>query len=86
LAVAGGLFAGGDRVVIGETSASRPAAPKVIELHAPNNATPSVTIWVSQARTQSPANKPTSRHPSAKVVELHAPDSPISSVTVMKAD
>jgi len=86
-AVALALVCGAASLVI--ASDSTPAAPtaKVIYLHAPNNATASITVAAPKSTTPT-ANKSqvaTSRN-HAKVIELHAPNSPTTSLSLWPKD
>lgn len=82
VALAIALFAGTSGIgLAGGPLASQGLVPKVIDLHAPNNATVSVTIWVP--RNGIPRNGPAmERRTSTKVVDLHAPNNATPSATV----
>ncbi len=56
--------------------------PKVLELHAPNSATPSVTIWVPSAAIPKAPKIPVAKTREPKEIRLHAPNGPTQSVTV----
>ena len=56
--------------------------PKVIELHAPNNATPSVTVWLPITPARNGGEIATAKGGAAKLIELHAPNNATPSVTI----
>jgi hypothetical protein len=65
-----------------ETQTATVGAAQVIQLHAPNNATASVTVWTTKpaapARNEAKKAKPGV----ARLVELHSPNNATPSVTV----
>lgn len=67
---------------VAENPSDKVLVPKVLELHAPNSATPSVTIWVPSAVTPKASMIPVAKARVAKEVRLHAPNGPTQSVTV----
>lgn len=73
-------------VAAGETSTAKGGAskliPKVIELHAPNNATPSVTVWIPSTPTRNVGEIATAKGGAARLIDLHAPNNATRSVTV----
>ncbi len=73
-------------VAAGETPTAKDGAskliPKVIELHAPNNATPSVTVWIPSPPSRNVGENATAKGGAAKLIYLHAPNSATPSVTV----
>jgi hypothetical protein len=56
--------------------------PKVIELHAPNNATPSVTVWIPKKTTRSSGEIATAKRGATRLIYLHAPNNATPSVTI----
>ena len=73
-------------VAAGETATAKGGAakliPKVIELHAPNNAIPSVTVWIPSTPARNGGETGTATGGAAKLIELHAPNNATPSVTV----
>jgi hypothetical protein len=67
--------------IAGEISTSKSQVAKVIELHAPNNASQSVTVWIPKAASRSARNN-TAKPRAAKVLELHAPNNPTPSISI----
>jgi hypothetical protein len=83
LTIATAVFAGSAGIVIaGETTTAKQAVAQVISLHAPNNATQTVTIWTPRAIPPSAGDTVAARNSTAKVVELHAPNSITQSATI----
>jgi hypothetical protein len=68
--------------VAGQVSAAKDLVPVVINLHAPNNATSEVTVWIPKAT--SPSTKPSkiTKKRAEKVISLPASNSGLRSVTV----
>jgi hypothetical protein len=69
-------------VAAGETSTAKGGATRLIHLHAPNNATPSVTVWIPKKATRSSGEVATAKGGATKLVYLHAPNNATPSVTV----
>lgn len=69
-------------LLAGETSTAKGGASQLIQLHAPNNATPSVTVWTTKAATPSRPEAKTAKGGAARLVDLHAPNNATPSVTV----
>jgi len=85
LAIATALLVGTAGVVTaGETSTSKVEVAKVIDLHAPNNATQTVTIWKPRTASRSTNEIVTARNFTAKTIDLHAPNNAIQTVTIWK--
>lgn len=86
LTIAAALLLTSAGIVAAETSTDKGGAakliPKVIELHAPNNATPSVTVWIPSTPARNSGETATAKGGAAKLVELHAPNNATPSVTV----
>ncbi len=81
LTIAITAFAGSAGIVIASgTTPDKGVVAKVIQLHAPNNTTQTVTIWTPIS--QNGGETTPVRNGSAKVIELHAPNGPTQSVTV----
>ncbi len=80
------LVTGAGIVAAGETATAKggPAKliPKVIELHAPNNATASVTVWLPNPATRSSGEIATTKGGATRLIYLHAPNNAMPSVTV----
>lgn len=66
--------------IAGPTTAAKDEVAKVIDLHAQNNATRSVTIWVPKSMAQVAEKPATARR--ARVIDLHAPNNSTPSVTI----
>lgn len=83
LTIATALFAAGVGIsAAGEVTTAKGAATKVISLHAPNNATPSVTIWLPKAETRRSRKIATVKGGATKLIYLPAPNNATQSVTV----
>lgn len=76
------MFAGSAGIVIAGETSSKGDVAQVIQLHAPNNATPTITIWTSKTAPRSTGTIASTRNGVPKVIELHAPNSPTQSVTL----
>jgi|EBPBio282013_DNA_FD.fasta_scaffold21804_3 hypothetical protein len=57
-------------------------ATRLVYLHAPNNATPSVTVWIPKKATRSSGEVATTKGSATRLVYLHAPNNATPSVTV----
>ena len=66
----------------GETATANGGTSHSIQLHAPNNATASVTIWTANPATHSGCKAETVKGGAARLIELHAPNNATPSVTV----
>lgn len=83
LAITAALLAAGiGMATAGETTTAKGGASKLIYLHAPNNATPSVTVWLPSTPTRNGGQIATAKGGAARLIQLHAPNSPTQSVTV----
>lgn len=83
LLIAGGLFAGMVASSTGaETSPAKGGAAQLISLHAPNNATASVTIWTAKPSASVVRQVPTAKGGATQLIQLRAPNSPTPAVTV----
>ncbi len=69
-------------VVASEATPTQHLVAKVIELHAPNNATQTVTVWLPAPVSRNAGETKTVRNDTAKVIELPASNCSIQSVTV----
>ena len=69
-------------VAAAETSTAKGGASQLIQLHAPNNATASVTIWTGRSATPSRNEAKTAKGGAARLIELHAPNNATPSVAV----
>jgi hypothetical protein len=76
------MFAGSAGIVIAGETSSKGDVARVIQLHAPNNAAQTVTIWTSKTIPRRAGKIATARKGVPQVIELHAPNSPTQSVTV----
>ena len=76
------MLAGSAVIVIAGEASSKGEVARVIQLHAPNNAAQTVTIWTATTTPRRTATIATPRNGVAKVIQLHAPNSPTPSVTV----
>jgi hypothetical protein len=76
------MFAGSAGLVIAGDTSSKSDVAKVIQLHAPNNATQTVTIWTSKTIPRSVGASATARHGVPKVIRLPASNNSMQSVTV----
>lgn len=65
-----------------ETSTAKGGASQLIQLHAPNNATASVTVWAIKSATPSRNEAKTAKGGASRLIELHAPNNATPSVTV----
>jgi hypothetical protein len=81
LGLAAAIFLMGN---LGLTEAAPAAATeaKVIYLHAPNNATQTVTVWLPQKATQKTAATVPRPETQEKVIDLHAPNNPTQTTTI----
>jgi len=83
LAIATTLLATSTRILAaGEIPTAKGGATKLLQLHAPNNATPSVTVWVNKSATPSRNEPKTAKGGAARLIELHAPNNATPSATV----
>ena len=69
-------------LVAGETPTAKGGATQLLQLHAPNNATASVTVWANKSATPSRNEAKTAKGGAARLVELHAPNNATPAVTV----
>ncbi len=77
------LFAAGvGMTTAGETATTKGGASQLIQLHAPNNATPSVTVWIPKKATRSSGEIATTKGGATRLIYLHAPNSATPSVTI----
>lgn len=76
------LVASAGIVAAGETSTAKGGALQLIQLHAPNNATASITVWANKSATPSRNEAKTAKGGAARLIELHAPNNATPSVTV----
>lgn len=84
LAMALVLFTGtAGSVIGGQSSTTKSTVPKMIELHAPNNATSSVTIWTPQT-TRVSEKSAVAKSNTAGVIDLPASNNPASTITVWR--
>ena len=82
LTIAAALLLTSAGIVAAETSTGKGGASQLIQLHAPNNATASVTVWANKSATPSRNEAKTAKGGAARVIELHAPNNATPSVTV----
>lgn len=66
----------------GEIATAKGGATTLIYLHAPNNATPSVTVWIPKVKSQESVKAATAKGGASKLTYLHAPNNATQSVTV----
>lgn len=66
----------------GETATAKGGASQLIQLHAPNNATPSVTVWLPNTATRKGGPIATAKGGATRLIYLHAPNNATPSVTV----
>ncbi len=77
------LLAGVSGVVIaGGPPISTNQVPTVIDLHAPNNATPAVTVWITKPSSSTLRTRTAGTQPTARVIELPASNNASRSMTV----
>lgn len=76
LAVSGGI------AIAAESATGLKLVPQVIELHAPNNSTPTVTIWMPERTTKHGADAAATKRDAIRVIQLPASNNSMSSVTV----
>ena len=76
------MFAGSAGIVIAGETSSKGDVAQVIQLHAPNNAVQTVTIWTSETTPRSTGKIATARNRVPKVIQLPASNSSMQSVTV----
>lgn len=69
-------------IVAAETSTAKGGAAQLIQLHAPNNATPSVTVWIPKKATRSSGEIATAKGGATRLIYLHAPNNATPSFTV----
>lgn len=83
LAIAAALLAAGIGIsAAGETAIAKGGASQLIQLHAPNNATPSATVWIPKKATRSGREIATAKGGATKLIYLHAPNNATPSVTI----
>ena len=82
LALAIAIFGAGRNVMAGVSSPSKSQAAKVIELHAPNNATQSVTVWIPKPAPATPLRTAVPTLRGTQVIQLHAPNNATGTATV----
>jgi hypothetical protein len=66
----------------GETVTAKGGAARLIQLHAPNSATPSVTVWTPKKVTRSSGEIATAKGGATRLIYLHAPNNATPSVTI----
>jgi hypothetical protein len=69
-------------VAAGESPTAKGGAAQVIQLHAPNNATPSVTVWTAKPASPARRETQTAKGGAARLIYLHAPNNATPAVTV----
>jgi hypothetical protein len=69
-------------ITAGETATAKGGATQLIQLHAPNNATPSVTVWIPKKTTRSSGEIATAKGGATRLIYLHAPNNATPSVTI----
>ena len=69
-------------VAAGQAPTAKGGASQLIQLHAPNNATASVTVWTTKSATTSRLEAKTAKDGAARLIELHAPNNATPSVTI----
>ncbi len=82
LAVTALFAAGVGMSAAGEPRTAKGGASQLIYLHAPNNATPSVTVWIPKKATRSSGEIATAKGGATRLIYLHAPNNATPSVTV----
>ena len=76
------IFAGSTEVTRAGNAPTPREAPRVIQLHAPNNTTSTIVVWATQAPRKTPADSVAGRRARSKSIGLPAGNSPVQSVTV----
>ena len=66
----------------GESPNAKGGAAQLIQLHAPNNATPSVTVWTAKPASPARHETQTAKGGAARSIYLHAPNNATPAVTV----
>ena len=69
-------------VAAGESPTAKGGASQLLQLHSPNNATASVTVWANKSATPSRNEAKTAKGGEARLIELHAPNNATPLVTV----
>ena len=69
-------------VAAAETSTAKGGASQLIQLHAPNNAIPSVTVWLPNPATRNGGEIATVKGGATRLIQLHAPNNATPSITV----
>lgn len=82
LAVTALFAAGVGMSAAGEISTAKGGATRLIYLHASNNATPSVTVWIPKKATRSSGEIATAKGGATRLIYLHAPNNATPSVTI----
>jgi hypothetical protein len=72
--------------VAGQLPTAKDLVPVVINLHASNNATSAVTIWIPKATSPSRKISKTARQSTTKVISLPASNNGVRSITVRTHD
>lgn len=83
LTIATVLLGGGIGIsAASEALMAKGGASQLIQLHAPNNATQSVTVWTPKTTSRISADTATAKGGATKLIQLHAPNSATPSVTI----